>query len=526
MIASCNDSNEPFAKTICSICYEHLKPIAEDLQVISICGHVFHELCLQQWFEYCSKGKKKCPTCNQTCSSCNVTRLYFQSVGDFNDPNLSQKLQTDKQNPEELQLECRRLEGKVKGLTLALETREKDLKNITNELCVCKEQLKKEEALKNEALDQKRSINRLLNLKTEELNKSEFECMKLKDRITVIAEEFAAFQLDYDVNLKEDEIVKLAYIATQSHSKDQWEVLAGSLAVNKKEYNKLFKKQRDTATKVTRYEDELKEIKGQMYKLKVYLEELKEKNLKLEAAMEKIDNEALRGLKTSKKIASVLNGVEHNRIDICTSQSTIKEPCVDPRTAKRSRCSEKFDDNSNKDCVSPYILIDDDVPDALVSPKFSPNHMCENINHKTTPMSSYTDEDAVRAHEIAEDIPLPNIRKLSPLPAQNTKEDVCFSAGLIAPDGTKRHLGKWCKKDQSKGLSSCSVPRQVSGDLISVGADGRGGTIKVLKSQTHHSLDSKRSSFTSKKGKFGAKQSSLQSHGGLQINHFFSKASQ
>ncbi|KAI8021977.1 Exocyst complex component SEC3A [Camellia lanceoleosa] len=33
-----------FAKIICSICYEDLKPIVEDLQSISICGHVFHEL--------------------------------------------------------------------------------------------------------------------------------------------------------------------------------------------------------------------------------------------------------------------------------------------------------------------------------------------------------------------------------------------------------------------------------------------------------------------------------------------------
>ena len=31
-------------KTICSICYEDLKPLVEDLQAISICGHVFHEL--------------------------------------------------------------------------------------------------------------------------------------------------------------------------------------------------------------------------------------------------------------------------------------------------------------------------------------------------------------------------------------------------------------------------------------------------------------------------------------------------
>lgn len=29
---------------ICTICFEDLKPNVEDLQSISICGHVFHEL--------------------------------------------------------------------------------------------------------------------------------------------------------------------------------------------------------------------------------------------------------------------------------------------------------------------------------------------------------------------------------------------------------------------------------------------------------------------------------------------------
>ena len=38
------DSGSDFAGIICSICYEPLNPINEDLQSVSICGHVFHEL--------------------------------------------------------------------------------------------------------------------------------------------------------------------------------------------------------------------------------------------------------------------------------------------------------------------------------------------------------------------------------------------------------------------------------------------------------------------------------------------------
>lgn len=41
-----SNSSGALGKSICSICYEDLNPILEDLQAISICGHVFHEL----WF--------------------------------------------------------------------------------------------------------------------------------------------------------------------------------------------------------------------------------------------------------------------------------------------------------------------------------------------------------------------------------------------------------------------------------------------------------------------------------------------
>lgn len=48
MVLNTNHSDNSFSKTICSICYEDLKPIIEDLQSISICGHVFHEL----WYSH------------------------------------------------------------------------------------------------------------------------------------------------------------------------------------------------------------------------------------------------------------------------------------------------------------------------------------------------------------------------------------------------------------------------------------------------------------------------------------------
>lgn len=68
-------------KPLCSICYEDLKPIINDLQSISLCGHIFHDFFLQQWLEYCPSEKKPtCPVCKQSCSHKSLTRLYFSPI--------------------------------------------------------------------------------------------------------------------------------------------------------------------------------------------------------------------------------------------------------------------------------------------------------------------------------------------------------------------------------------------------------------------------------------------------------------
>ncbi|CBI40173.3 unnamed protein product, partial [Vitis vinifera] len=116
-------------------------PIVEDLQSIFVCGHVFHELCLQQWFEYCaSKKKNNCPVCKQICSVNGVNQLYFQSIGDASDPIVSQKSLNLEEDPRALRREVKRLEVKVAGLTSVLERNQKDLKELNEELCLCKEQ--------------------------------------------------------------------------------------------------------------------------------------------------------------------------------------------------------------------------------------------------------------------------------------------------------------------------------------------------------------------------------------------------
>lgn len=92
---------------------------------------------LQQWFEYCAKGKKKnCPVCKQACSEENANRLYFQSIGDPNVTSLTQKPPDYEEDHWELQNEVKRLERKVLGLTSTLEKQLKDLKEVNAEVIV------------------------------------------------------------------------------------------------------------------------------------------------------------------------------------------------------------------------------------------------------------------------------------------------------------------------------------------------------------------------------------------------------
>ncbi|KAK2406938.1 RING/U-box superfamily protein [Trifolium repens] len=116
MIADTGD----FAGTICSICYEGLNPITEDLQSVSICGHVFHELCLQQWFEYCASKKHTCPVC--------------KAIGDVKESVVTQKQIGVEEDAGVLRKEVKRLEGKVSGLSTVLKKQTKELDELKDEL--------------------------------------------------------------------------------------------------------------------------------------------------------------------------------------------------------------------------------------------------------------------------------------------------------------------------------------------------------------------------------------------------------
>nr|XP_011468977.1 PREDICTED: myosin-11-like isoform X3 [Fragaria vesca subsp. vesca] len=290
------------AKTICSICYEDLNPVAEDLQSISICGHVFHELCLQQWFEYSSNNKCSCPVCKQSCKPNDAGRLYFQSV----DPSSTQRAVLERgEDTEALRQEVQRLESKTVVLNSALDRQGQSLKELTEELCLCKEQAKKEVALKNdavasknEALKQQASLERMLHMKSGEIDKVTTECLRLQEKNMKLAKELAAFKLVSDFDLKEEDVLNYAALGNGVNNKESIDSLKRVYQVHAKKmtarYNELMKKHRDLAQEKARSNEELEKVKEKMNTLKTRVQEL-------DSAVEVKDNEVLRALKASRQ---------------------------------------------------------------------------------------------------------------------------------------------------------------------------------------------------------------------------------
>ncbi|KAM7276083.1 hypothetical protein ACFE04_017949 [Oxalis oulophora] len=514
-------NNDGFGKAICSICYEDLKPIVEDLQSISICGHVFHELCLQQWFEYSVNAKKHtCPVCKQKCTEKNVGRLYFQSIGDQNDCSNSSQI-LNEADAGVLRNEAKRLESKVSGLNTLLERQVNEIKELTHELSTCKEHMKKETIMKSEALRQKASIQKLLQSKSEELVKLFSECSNLREKNLELGKELAALKLITDLNLDEDDVEKFASLG-RGNNKDTIDVLRKSLVIRNKSYKELMAKCNLLGRGEARYSKKLEKATNKINKLKIRIQEL-------ETATEANDNNTLRALKTSTKAdhmdlpftpISNLDRVESlkNHPSCYRKSEDIKYVINrDPNFMNKSLRSDAInEEKSTLPKSEPISDINESLKQEagnIIGPSSSKTGIgsdhCTSAADMEQDYILLSDEDGEdNDHERI------NISQKFPSPVPTAKPgNVCFAGGLLGPDGATRYLGKWCKRAQASTPSS--------GDFIAVGADGRGGTTKVLR--TLNQQDAKGTSSSSKRCKYGSKTSSLPSRGNFQIEHFFGK---
>ncbi|KAL9672556.1 hypothetical protein QQ045_028807 [Rhodiola kirilowii] len=545
---------------ICSICYEDLKPAVEDLQAISVCGHVFHELCLQQWFEYCSNKKNSCPVCKQTCSLKQAGRLYFQSVGDQNDISISQKRHDAHECPE-LQNEVKRLELKVSALTSTSEHQQKSLKDVNEELCTYKDLAKKETALKVEALQQQALLQQILQSKSEELSRSVATCSKLQERNMALAKELAAIKLVTDLDLKEDEALKLASLGNGGNLKDTVDILKKSLVIRNQSYKELMVKCNLLGRGEARSNMKLEKAKEKISKLQTRLQQL-------ETAIEIKDNNTMRVLKASEKSMQKTDILD---LSHRSSMSPKNTKLWDSRGEEFSRkptgsvvngslcCKDECSDSSKNTSLSSkekgsYITVEKndfgfmDCKENSGLSKMS--SMCRETSCqengfrlkdsvtsiKTDGYSTavnYSDEGATLLFDDIDQVqPSLHIRNETSVSAMHLQpvSEQPNSGGLLGPDGLNRSLGKWCKMGQTVESSPFSIGMQrgtkaVTGTLIATGADGRGGKIKVLRS-LHQSSDNWGNSTIAKRQKQGTKSNSgsLQSGGCLQIEHFFGKS--
>ncbi|KAL0712302.1 hypothetical protein Bca4012_019280 [Brassica carinata] len=483
---------------ICSICYEDLKPVAETLQSISACGHVFHELCLQQWFEYCpSTNKRNCPICKQKCHLRDPFRLYFQSSGNQIDSIASHKVEED---PVLLRGEVKRLQGKIQNLTSALEGQQKQNLEVSDQLQQCKEQLKEDKAKRWEALQEISTTQHLLKLKSEECVQLTSKCTKLQDRTMALAKELAALKLVSDLSLEEDDVMKLALLGNNAKTKDTIDTLVKSLVIRNRSYKELLAKCNQLGRGEARSSEKLEKALEKMDKLKKRVREL-------EMIAEESENRVLRDIKVSKPAMESLVSFRmppSGNIVEKVSTPLGKFEKNDGFTNHESCLRGRGDSFSGK--PESVIEIDDDVPETT-----NPG-----IRHSDSVMKDEKSENNVQEkcdEPVIKDIKF-NIRE-NPTSSVSPRSNGAGESWLSS--GKNQNLRRW--------ETSSSLGGYVSGknDLISVGPDGKGGRIKVLRSKPQFS-NTNASSGNGKRFKAGSKTSGSSSQGCLQIEHFFGKS--
>ncbi|KAG0479208.1 hypothetical protein HPP92_013927 [Vanilla planifolia] len=558
-------------KAICTICFEDLKPIVEDLQTLSICGHVFHELCIQQWLEYCPAGagkKPTCPVCKQSCSRNSLKRLYFQSTGEPTQISSFSMQGSVNADPQVLADELRRLHSKLAALNSTFENQQSHLKKILEELSTWKEFAKREQT-KSEEIRKEKECNELhLHMKMEELSRKTLECSKLQERSLALAKELAAFKLVTDLNLDEDEMVKLASIGRQGRTENAVDVLKKSLLLRNKSYKELMIQCNMLGRSESRASQKLDKAKEKINKLKTKL-------LEVEKILDEKENRAIRDLKASCKLKSEhVNSsytehnikrslqedqVERKLVEECfvrmnpVSNGIVQLSKSDKAKLKAKSSSSAYEEINNvidlTNSLCNYANLDglESIADGLPAP------VVEDVNGESDggviPVKgayAYTaasskgfqssklenrssvEEDAdivitksaretnmlAREESHINDI----TKEVSPFALENeaaSRSPACLSGpyisgGILSANGANRGSGKWCRLVKS---------RSSSGDLIAVGADGRGGRVKVLRSQEEFMVGSAMSlGSNSKRQKNETKQTNQ-----FNIEHFFAK---
>ncbi|XP_031476953.1 uncharacterized protein LOC116248352 isoform X1 [Nymphaea colorata] len=337
-----------FAKSICTICFQELNPIIEDIQSISICGHVFHEFCLQQLLESLPEAKKKpCPMCNQKFSLKHISRLYLQWVDDPLKASAITKSPLCGSIRDSARLsrgELVTLEEKLSFVDQALEQQQQHLRELKEELSLAKDLAGREVALKMEAVTENSIFQQMLNEKMEELEQSKAERSKLQKSILALEKELAANKLVSNLIIDEEEISRLAYANHEGYSKCFVDSLRKSLILRNRSYKELMaqcdllaREEQNSQKKLAKAVQKKEKLKEKLKELKSALgekdneilrkkEKLKKKSKKLKRALEEKDKEILRSSKICKRVHMEEAHENSNKLDCMeNSRSRVKK---------------------------------------------------------------------------------------------------------------------------------------------------------------------------------------------------------
>lgn len=608
------------AKIICAICYEDVKPVIEDLQSVSLCGHVFHELCLQQWLEYCPPNKKAtCPVCKHQCSDKDIHRLYFQSVSDSTQQIRSQRSRSpDSEDTEVLRTNVKRLEGQLTVVTGALESHQEHIKEISEQLSSCQHRAQKAESARAQAIRDKVNSENLLLRKQEELAKSTTERSKLWEKNIALAKELAAHKLVANLDLEEDQVLKIASVVHGSNKDDIIDTLRKSLVIRNKSYKELMEKcnqfgtgENQSLRKLERAVERIKRLKARVQELERTLEEKENASLRylaktkatqakeVDSAIDKLDemyswhkdpeskrlfNDASVGSHKSlghiseavpsacKRVSETLPDLQ---MEVGGSNTCILRPqkffkdkfhgtnqIVNGRNEEHPVVQHAYSYPLNSKCVtqkdgievgfSTCLQSDTSMPGdtnqfSTISTKFGSGGLGDVENgygaffdskrvdanettlipdevRTSTSGPEMAEQDMEMMGIIDDDSFLPIKREAGRVQLTSSFiNEQSLTGSSVLSNGVTGVARKWCRQDDGQNATLSG-----SGTLIAVGADGRGGRIKVLKS-SRQPLDTGLKSLWSrqpKRSKTLGGKSIPNSHRGLQIEHFFQKTRQ
>uniref|UniRef100_A0A0D9X4F9 RING-type domain-containing protein n=1 Tax=Leersia perrieri TaxID=77586 RepID=A0A0D9X4F9_9ORYZ len=358
---------------VCTICYEDLRPLSDQhLHCLPACGHVFHALCVQQWLEYCPGGKKKltCPICKQPCGAAHPpTRLFFPSTGGCSTQASPSRQGGDSgADAEELAVEVARLENKAAALGRVVEEQRDGIQKLNAEVAMWREKTVTAEAMKESARREKECVQQLLNAKTEELSRKTSECGRLQEKSLALAKELAALKLSTDMNLQEEEILKLASLGNHGNPANAVDVLTRSLALRNKSYKELMIQCNVLGRSETRSQQKFEKAKELIKKLRVRVQDL-------EKELEEKENAVIRDLRSAKKFkadekksgnnttnngfSGLAAGCENHTMKL---DEVMEDPCIKPGplpVAKSDLDIKGKMDNKHADVID--LDIDDSV---------------------------------------------------------------------------------------------------------------------------------------------------------------------